>query len=148
MLVYGKYACFDMPMLYVCVLCASCDSSQCSVLHHLQFVDAGRGCKRRPYGRGILQGRSHDCLVRSHDYLLLFSPSNCSYILQGLGWTECKLLCLDCYVLSRQILYVGMVVCIYLLYSCLCVYMWWQCNLLMSWPEPVLWVVVSLKCKC
>ena len=31
-------------------LCASCGSSQCSVLHDMQFVNAGRGCKRRPYG--------------------------------------------------------------------------------------------------
>ena len=64
-------------MLYVCVLCASCGSSQCCVLHDLQFVNAGRGCKRRPYGGGILQGRSHDCLIGSHECLLLFSPSCC-----------------------------------------------------------------------
>ena len=62
MLVYGKYECFVMQM-YVCVLCASCGSSQCCILHDLQFVNAGRGCKRRPYGRGILQSRSHDCLI-------------------------------------------------------------------------------------
>ena len=30
------------------------------ILHDLQFVDAGRGCKRRPYGRGILKRLSHD----------------------------------------------------------------------------------------
>ena len=53
-LVYGKYECFAMQMLYVCVMCASCGSSQCFTLHDLQFVNAGRGCKRRPYGRGIL----------------------------------------------------------------------------------------------
>ena len=29
-------------MLYVCVLYASCGSSQCCVLHDLQFVNAGR----------------------------------------------------------------------------------------------------------
>ena len=29
---------------------------------YLQFVNAGPGCKRRAYGRGILQSRSHDCL--------------------------------------------------------------------------------------
>ena len=51
MLVYGKYECFVMHMLYVCILCASCVSSQCCVLHDLQFVNAGRGYKRRPYGR-------------------------------------------------------------------------------------------------
>ena len=39
-----------MQMLYVCVLCPSCGSSQCCILHDLQFVNAGRGCKRRPYG--------------------------------------------------------------------------------------------------
>ena len=52
MLVYGKCECFVMQMLYVCVLCASFGSSQCCVLHGLQFVNAGRGCKRRLYGSG------------------------------------------------------------------------------------------------
>ena len=42
------------------------------------FLNAGRGCKRRPYGRGILQSRSHDCLIGSHECLLLFTPSCCS----------------------------------------------------------------------
>ena len=50
-------------MLYVCVLCASCGNPQCCVLHDLQFVNAGRGCERRPYGKIIHQSRSHDCLV-------------------------------------------------------------------------------------
>ena len=59
MFVYGECKCFVMQMLYVCVLCASCGSSQCSVLHDLQFVNAGRGCNKRPYRRGILQSRSH-----------------------------------------------------------------------------------------
>ena len=45
----GECECFVMQMLYVCVLCASCGSSQCCVLHDLQFVNAGRGCNRRPY---------------------------------------------------------------------------------------------------
>ena len=65
MLVYGKCECCVMQMVNVCVLCASCGSCQCCVLHNLQFVNAGRGCKRRPYGRGILQSRSHNCLVVS-----------------------------------------------------------------------------------
>ena len=47
----------------VCVLCISCGSSQCCILHDLQFVNTGRGCKRRLYGRGILQKRYHDCLI-------------------------------------------------------------------------------------
>ena len=33
------------------VLCASCGSSQCCVLHDSQYVNAGRGCNRRPYRR-------------------------------------------------------------------------------------------------
>ena len=73
MLVYGECECFVMQMLYVCVLCASCDSSQCCVLYDMQFVNAGRGCKRRPYGRGILQNQGHDRLVGSHEFLFLFT---------------------------------------------------------------------------
>ena len=79
MLVYGKYECFVMQMLYVCVLCASCGSSQCCIIHDLQFVfvNAGLGCKSRPYGGGILQNRSYDCLIGSHEFLLLFTTSCC-----------------------------------------------------------------------
>ena len=62
----------------VVCLCASCGSSQCCVLHDLQFVNAGRGCNRRPYRRGILQSRSHNCFIGSHECLLLFTPSCCS----------------------------------------------------------------------
>ena len=47
------------------------------ILHDLHFVYAGRGCKRRPYGRGILQSRSHDCLIGRHECLILFTPSCC-----------------------------------------------------------------------
>ena len=54
MLVYGECECFVMQMLYVCVLCASCCSSQCCVLHDLQFLNTGRGCNRRPYGRSLI----------------------------------------------------------------------------------------------
>ena len=65
-------------MLYVCVrdvmdvvfrhadvvcLCTVCILWQFSRLHDLQFVNAGRGCKKLPYGRGILQNQSHDCLI-------------------------------------------------------------------------------------
>ena len=35
--------CFVMQMLYACVLCISCGSSQCCVLHDLQYGNAGRG---------------------------------------------------------------------------------------------------------
>ena len=78
MFVYGECECFVIQMFYVCVLCASCGSSQCCVLHDLQFVNAGRGCNRRPYRRGILQSRSHNCFIDSHECLLLFTPSCCS----------------------------------------------------------------------
>ena len=64
-------------MLYVCVLCASCGSSQWCVLHDLQFVNAGRGCKRQPYGRGILQSWSHNCLVGSHECFYHFQRFVC-----------------------------------------------------------------------
>ena len=47
----------------VVCLCESCGSSQCCILHDLQFVNAGREYKRRPYRRGILQSRSQDCLI-------------------------------------------------------------------------------------
>ena len=59
-LVYGKCECFVMQRLYVCVLGASCGSSQCCVLHDLQFVNADRECKMRPYGSVILQSQSHN----------------------------------------------------------------------------------------
>ena len=77
MLLHGKYECFVMQMLYVCVLCASGGSSQCCVLHDLQFVNSGRGCKKRPYRRGILHSCSHDCLIGRHECLLLFTPFCC-----------------------------------------------------------------------
>ena len=38
MLVYGECECFVMQMLYVCVLCASCGSSQCCVLHDFSLL--------------------------------------------------------------------------------------------------------------
>ena len=66
MLMYGKYECFVMQMFVSCV-------HPVAVLN----ANAGRGCKRRPYGRGILQSRCHDCLIGSHKCLLLFTPSCC-----------------------------------------------------------------------
>ena len=52
-----------MQMLYVCVLCAVAVPMLRSA-HQL----------RRPYRRGILQSRSHNCFIGSH----LFTPSCCS----------------------------------------------------------------------
>ena len=74
---------FRYQMLYVCVLWASCGSSQLCIMHGLPFVNAGRGCKRRPYGRGILQS-SHDYFIGRHECLLLFTPSCCC---------ECFIIC-------------------------------------------------------
>ena len=62
MLVHGKCERVFMQVLYVCVLCPSCSSPQCYVLHELQFINAGRGCKRRLYARSILQSPSYDYL--------------------------------------------------------------------------------------
>ena len=56
----------------VICLCASYGSSQCCVLHDLQFVNAGRGCNRRPYRRGILQSRSHNCFIGMLEVISLF----------------------------------------------------------------------------
>ena len=74
----GSVSVFVMHMLYDCVLCASCSSFQCCVLYDLQVINAGQECKRLPYGRGILQSWSHNCIVGSHECLFLFIPSCCS----------------------------------------------------------------------
>ena len=81
MLVYGKYECFVMQRLYVCVLCVSCGSSQCCMTCSLLMVveDA----------RGILQSRSHDCLIGSHECLILFTPSRCCECFFHLLWLVC-----------------------------------------------------------
>ena len=73
---YGKCECFIMH-IHVCVLCASCGCSQCCVLNNFQFVNAGRRCKKQPYGRGILPSRSLDFLVGGHECQLLPTPSCC-----------------------------------------------------------------------
>ena len=69
----------------------------------------------------MVRPRTFGCIAMGS--ALLLGP-DCLYILQGL---ECKLFCLDlvrgCFVLSRQKLYVGMVVCISWLHSYLCVWM-------------------------
>ena len=52
MLVYGECECLVMQMLYVCVLCASCGSSQCCVLH--DFEDAIGDHTEEAYSRAGL----------------------------------------------------------------------------------------------
>ena len=69
---------FHHADVVVCVLCASCGSSQCCVLHDLQFVNAGRGCNRRPH-RGILQIRSHNCLYVAMSVSFCLPHPECFY---------------------------------------------------------------------
>ena len=77
-----------MQMLYV--LCASCGSSKYCILNDLQFVNAGRGCKRQPYGKNILQSRSHDCFIGSHEcFLLLAHPVAVSAFIIYSGLCAC-----------------------------------------------------------
>ena len=83
----GKYECFVMQMLYVCVLWSSCGSSQCCVLHDWQIVilvEDARG------------DHISDFLIGSHECLLLFTPSCCGVFLlfvevcvRVLGCCEC-----------------------------------------------------------
>ena len=54
MVVYGECECFVMQMLYVCVLCASCGSSQCCALHDLQFVNAGDHTEEAYFRAGLI----------------------------------------------------------------------------------------------
>ena len=43
MFVYGECECFVLQMLYVCVLCASCGSSQCMTCSLLMLVEDAIG---------------------------------------------------------------------------------------------------------
>ena len=64
-----RYSCMGSISLSSCRCCmfVSCVHHMtvlnAAILHDLQFVNAGRGCKRGPYGRSILQSRSHDCFM-------------------------------------------------------------------------------------
>ena len=101
MLVYGKYQCFVMHMLYVCVLCASCGSSQCCILHDLQFVKTGRGCKKQPYGCRVWSEQSASFLSGFSVRLFRFVQATtlcrygCMYFLTAL-----VLVCVDVMVMS------------------------------------------------
>ena len=86
---YGKYECFVMKMLYDCVLCASCGSSQCCILHDFQLGNAGRGCKRQPYGTGILQSLSHECLIAISVSFCLLHPVAVSAFIICTGLCAC-----------------------------------------------------------
>ena len=43
----GSVSVCHVDVVCLCLV-ASCDSCQCCILHDLQFVNAGRGCKKRP----------------------------------------------------------------------------------------------------
>ena len=65
-----------------CCICVFCMHpvavlNAATMLHDLQLVNAGRGCKGRSYGKFILQSQPHDCLIGSHECLRLFTPSCC-----------------------------------------------------------------------
>ena len=70
-----RYSCTGSMSVssFRCCICVSCVHP----VTVLQFVNSGRGCKRRPYGRGILQSRSHNGIIGSHEYLLMFTPPCC-----------------------------------------------------------------------
>ena len=82
-------------------MCASCGSYQCCVLHSLPFVNAGRGCERRPYGRGILRSWSHNGLLGSHECLCLPHPVAVS------AFKICRGLCACTEMLWMCVLYVS-----------------------------------------
>ena len=102
-----KYGvCFCRGCDGCCVFCLYCDAWSCrcscmgsvsvssciccmfvSCVHPVAVLNAAfcmtcsllmRGCNRRRYRRGILQSRSHNCFIGSHECLLLFTPSCCS----------------------------------------------------------------------
>ena len=56
MIVYGKCDRFVVQMVYVCLLCTSCGSSQCCVLHDLQLLVEDARCNHmeKAYSRAGL----------------------------------------------------------------------------------------------
>ena len=101
---YGKYECFVMQMLYVCVFCASNGSSQCCIMHYLQFVNAEYGLCDCTEMLGIcvlyvsfaskIRHRTFGCIAMGNVALLILR-SRLLLHSAGSGVTECKLLCLD-----------------------------------------------------
>ena len=115
-----------------CVFCVYCEAWSCrgscmesvsvssyrccmfvSCVHHVavlntafcmtfSFINAGRGCKRRPYERGLLQSRSHNFLVGSHEYLLLFPDPVAASV-----FMICRGLCACTEMLWMCVLYVS-----------------------------------------
>ena len=92
---------------YVVCLCLVCILWQFSTPHDMQFVKAGRGCKRRPYGRDILQSWSHNCLIG------VMSASFCLP----------HLVAVSVFIISRGL--------------CACTKMLWMCGLYVSFGSKV-----------
>ena len=98
-----RRSCMGSMSISSCICCMSVScvhpvaSSQCCILHDFQFVNAGRGCKRRLYGRGILQSWYHDCLIGSHEGLLLFTKSYCGVFIFINFIIDCRCLCVLSY---------------------------------------------------
>ena len=65
-------------MLCMCVLQRGHNGDGCDLALTVCTYDLRKGDLFVPYGRGILQSRSHNCLVGSHECLLLFTASCCS----------------------------------------------------------------------
>ena len=75
MLVYGECECFVMQM-YVCVhTMAVFNAAFCMTCSLLMLVEDAIGDHTK---KGILQSRSHNGFIGSHECLLLFTPSCCS----------------------------------------------------------------------
>ena len=58
----------------------------CTVMLCMCMLYVSFGSKIRP--------RTFGCVAMGSALLCILGP-DCSYILQGLAWTECKLFCLD-----------------------------------------------------
>ena len=72
MRLYGKYECFVMQMLYVCVLClvAVLNAAFCMTFSLLMLVEDA-------IGDHMEEAYSRAGLIGSHACLILFNPSCC-----------------------------------------------------------------------
>ena len=103
MLVYGKYECFVMQMLYVCILCAYSGSSQCCMLHDLQFVNAKGDHVEEAYFDNLITDNFDSCITAT---LTLFLSSTTSSSV-SLFPIPLELSCRTLNVLSSLICLVG-----------------------------------------
>ena len=110
MLLYGKYECLVMQILYVCVLCASCSRSQfCMTCSLLMLVEDARGII------GCVAMRSAVLFIFRSILLLYSAGSGVNRVQVVLSGFSVRLFC---FVQVQH--YVGMVVWTSWLHSCLC----------------------------